>query len=367
MKIEIFDEFNNRLKNIWKNCKTDTNSTIFQNYDWIENWYNNFGDYYKTNLCISVAYKDEDVICILPLCINSKNSFKVLEWIGLGVSDYMLPIIKDNVVIDKKEFEIIFKKIFYQCNQIDLMHLINQPEIINNSINPLVKYFKNNIISTSYRILIDTEWSSYTKSNKSIKRKSGDLDRDKRKLTNYNSNISFSEYVDISSMTEVTKKLIEMKETQYKSTGVKNIFKYSMFRNFYLNLLKRDTFINKVHITSLAIDDKIIALHYGLKEGKTYYYLIPAYEQEFNKFSPGNILLKKLMEDKFDNGFKFFDFLPGNEKYKGTWSNNKFNNFEYLKPISVKGYIFYIFLSTRNLLKKSNLLKKILYVLRKNI
>jgi CelD/BcsL family acetyltransferase involved in cellulose biosynthesis len=278
----------------------------------------------------------------------------------------MLPIIKDNIVIDKKEFESIFQKIFDQYNQIDLMHLINQPEIINNHINPLVKYFKNNIISTSYRILIDTEWSSYAKSNKSVKRKTSSLNRNKSQLINFNSNTSFSEYVGISSMTEVTKKLIEMKETQYKLTGVKNIFKYSMFRNFYLNLLKRNTFIDKVHITSLAIDDKIIALHYGLKENGTYYYLIPAYEQEFSKFSPGNILLKKLIKDNFDNSFKFFDFLPGNEEYKSIWSNNKFNTFEYLKPISIRGYILYIFLTIRNLLKKSNLLKKTFYFLKRS-
>lgn len=365
MRIEIFEEFNDRLKSIWQNCKTDTNSTIFQNYDWIENWYNSFGNYYKTNLCISVVYKKEDVICILPLCINSKNSFKVLEWIGLAVSDYMLPIIKDNVVIDKKEFETIFQKIFDQYNQIDLIHLTNQPEIINNHINPLVKHFKNNIISTSYRILINSEWSSYTKNNKSVKRKISSLNRAKKQLTKFNSNISFLEYVGISSMTKVTNTLIEMKETQYKSSGVKNIFKYPMFKNFYLNLLKRDAFINKVHISSLAIDDKIIALHYGLKEGKTYYYLIPTYEQEFYKFSPGNILLKNLMEDTFDNSFNFFDFLPGNEKYKSIWSNNKFNNFEYLKPISIRGYILYIFLTIRNLLKKNILLKKIFYSLRK--
>ena len=71
------------------------------------------------------------------------------------------------------------------------------------------------------------------------------------------------------------------------------------------------------------------------------------------------------MENTFDSNFKFFDFLPGNEKYKSIWSNNKFNNFEYLKPISIRGYILYIFLNIRNLLKKNILFKKIFYSLRR--
>ena len=102
MNIKVFDSFDTEIENIWNNCKSVSNSTLFQEYDWITNWYKNFGSFYKTKLCIAVLYKDNIVICIMPLCINHKNNIKVLEWIGVGVSDYLLPIIKENEKINKK-------------------------------------------------------------------------------------------------------------------------------------------------------------------------------------------------------------------------------------------------------------------------
>ena len=94
MIIKIFDTFNAELKNIWDDCFIDSNSTIFQEYQWLYHWHITFSDFLQTKLYINVIYKNNTVIGILPLCINNRNKLSILEWIGVGVSDYLQPIIK---------------------------------------------------------------------------------------------------------------------------------------------------------------------------------------------------------------------------------------------------------------------------------
>lgn len=364
MIIKIFKSFDEELENIWNKCKTDSNSTIFQEYNWLLNWYNSFGKYFKTKLCITAIYKEENIICIMPLCINTKKNIKILEWIGGGVSDYHLPIIKDLKENEKLDYNLIFKNLLSKNFDIDLIQLTNQPEKIHNIKNPLVKFFKNELISTSYHIDVNMQWDNFIKENKSVKKQLRDLKRLERNLGAKGS-LDYIEYSSIKEKIKVTKEMIFLKEKQYNVSGVKNIFNNKTFQDFYLNLLECQSFNKYMHISSLSLDGDTIAVHYGLKDQFSYYYLMPAYSESWKTFSPGAILMQKLIKSSFEK-FPFkFDFLPGNETYKIKWSNKKIGIYEYNQPISMKGYLYFIFLKIRNYLRKSDKIKNIIYFIKR--
>ena len=360
MIIKIFDLFDEELSNIWTICKSDSNSTLFQDYYWMLNWYNCFGDFFNTKLSIAVLYKKNKAICILPLCINTKKNIKFLEWIGSGVSDYLLPIVKDLNKIEKFEYELIFKKILFENPDIDIIHLTNQPEIISQSDNLFINYFKSEVISTSYQIYIETEWKEFIKINKSIKRQYNDLIRLEKNLNNFGS-FRFIEHFSIEERMLATREMIYLKEKQYNLTGVKNIFKNKLFKDFYLGLAKCKEFSKYIHISSITVNNKLISVHYGLRDTNCYYYLMPAFRQGWKKYSPGAILMSKLIQLSFKQDLNEFDFLPGNEAYKVKWSNKKLNIYEYNKPITIKGYLYFVILRIRNYLRKSIIIKKIIY------
>lgn len=71
---------------------------------------------------------------------------------------------------------------------------------------------------------------------------------------------------------------------------------------------------------------------YALKNGNNYaavniifevngiaYFYIGGYNSELNKYSPGSVLLWKIIEDCISRGVKKFDFLKGGENYKYRW------------------------------------------------
>jgi CelD/BcsL family acetyltransferase involved in cellulose biosynthesis len=56
-----------------------------------------------------------------------------------------------------------------------------------------------------------------------------------------------------------------------------------------------------------------------LKKGKVYYYYTSGFSPGFKKFSPGSILIFKIVENAVQNGIKQINFLKGGEEYKYKW------------------------------------------------
>ena len=59
---------------------------------------------------------------------------------------------------------------------------------------------------------------------------------------------------------------------------------------------------------------------YDVNNQKCFYYILPSFDiHNYGKFSPGKILLEKLLFWTFENKIKIFDFTGGNEMYKDLW------------------------------------------------
>ena len=78
---------------------------------------------------------------------------------------------------------------------------------------------------------------------------------------------------------------------------------------------------------------------------------------EWRKYSPGKILLEKLMQWCCVNGVKNFDFTDGDALYKRNWSNNSCYLYDVKISNSFKGFFYLFFLRIIDLLKKITILK----------
>ena len=159
-----------------------------------------------------------------------------------------------------------------------------------------------------------------------------------------------------SEINEIINFFLVQKEKQLKRTKAWNYLKFSDFKNYIINLNK----LNKINIsfTCIKIDKKIISSHIGYMFDDIYYYIFPTYDISYKKYSPGNILLYKILENIKIYQFKYIDFTIGNEKYKKKLSNNEFSLSEYLKPFTIKGFIYFVLIKGKFLVKKINYLLK---------
>lgn len=73
----------------------------------------------------------------------------------------------------------------------------------------------------------------------------------------------------------------------------------------------------------LEREDAKIAAFYGFELGGRLFYYQFGIEPEWEQYSPGTVLMYKVIEEAFSKGLIEFDFLRGAEAYKSDWANNK--------------------------------------------
>ena len=349
IQFRLYDDFN-LIEKKWISFQKHASYYYFQNIDWVKRWYLTIGKNEKT-LIVEIFINKSNTIAILPFSISSFNGIKIMSWIG---GDYGCGIYSNefNKIVDKKTFKILWKNIKKNLKGTDLIYLTKQPKYVSKILNPFVDnlnvYKYHNL---SYQIRLFEDWNeTYLSINKKIRH---DTNRQIKRLSKLG-NLDFNVAVDAANYQNLFNILIKYKSDQYNRTGTVNIFNEEVYKNFYISF---DSNIknNNIHLSALTIDKKVIALNWGAvdEKNKIFFYLIPAYSNdEWAKFSPGNIMMMKLVEWCCNNKLKFFDMTSGNELYKKRWSNSNFNIYNYKKSLSIKGNLYSTLISLKNKSRK---------------
>ena len=69
----------------------------------------------------------------------------------------------------------------------------------------------------------------------------------------------------------------------------------------------------------LRVSGTPVAWHLGLVHERTLYWSFPTYDKAWEHFSPGKVLLAKLIEDAIARGWTTLHFLTGGQPYKLAW------------------------------------------------
>ena len=75
-----------------------------------------------------------------------------------------------------------------------------------------------------------------------------------------------------------------------------------------------------VRFYGLRFNGQLIAVLYGFDFCNKFFYYQVAHDPEHGDLSPGSVLLFLVIEDCCKRGLKEFNFLQGDESYKGIWS-----------------------------------------------
>ena len=336
----FYNYFNKELENKWKELENNSNISIFQTYNWQKFWFKNCGENYK-NLIVLI-FDNNILVSIFPLNIKKKNYIEILNWNGFPFSDYNGPITRNKYNINNNDFNQIILDI-QKIYKFDILHLINNrpgTEFINGFVSN--NSFGSNISSDNlYDKLLDILQKNTSYEIRRIEK---------------NFNVEYIMSPNQSETYEIIDFFLLQKEKQLKRTKGWNYLKFSHFKNYIINLNKLDK-IN-ISFACIKIDNKIVAAHIGYAFNNIYYYIFPTYDISYKKYSPGNILLYKILENIKIYDFKYIDFTIGNETYKKKLSNNTFKLSDYLKPFTAKGFLYYILIKIKLLIKKINYLLK---------
>ncbi len=96
----------------------------------------------------------------------------------------------------------------------------------------------------------------------------------------------------------------------------RSLFEDAPNRDFYRSVTRHLSASAAIRFTTVQLDGRMIASHFGFRYGDRFLYYKPAFEPDLAKLSPGVFLLEHLLRIASEESAREFDFLIGDEPYK---------------------------------------------------
>lgn len=103
------------------------------------------------------------------------------------------------------------------------------------------------------------------------------------------------------------------------------------YREYYNALIKEMICEEKMWISLILLDDRVISFVLCMIKENTLIDIVPAFDPAFSSYSLGTVHLKMLFEFLCkETQYSYFDFSKGNSPYKERWADTIEANYEYL-------------------------------------
>ena len=347
MDIRIETRFENIGRGRWNALvfQNETN-TIFQTYEWHLVWWQVFGD--DKELFVISIKEGDTLVGIAPLMIcKNKGSRRVLRFISHGESDY-----SDFIYLKgkRKILNLFFGFIREQSSRWDEIELNNVPShtrpsgIIKNICKDEKLYCLKSIITLCPVLLIkdDPDFTQVVRNKKSLRRHQNYfLKRGKYKVMHLTDGFEIAKYLV---------PFFQQHIKRWSGTNTQSLFLDQKKSIFYKQLVSTIVDNQWLIFTVLESEDIAIAFHFGFAYNKKFIWYKPSFEISLAKHSPGEVLLKELLDFAAISDFDEFDFTVGDEAFKMRFANERRETISYRIFKKLGKYWFY---NVIGLLKKN--------------
>lgn len=297
-------------------ARSDTN-TVFQTHEWITSWWQIFGA--GRSLRIIAVFDRHRLVGLAPLMEErGEPGTTLLRFIGDGNSDYCdfllaeprLPVLRQ-----------IVAALAEQRGRWRTLRLNNIPQrsFTAQNIRPLCAEVH---LMPLIRQRIDCPTLVFDPSParaESVLRKSS-----LRRPSNYfraHGKVEFTELTSVDQALSLLPVFFEQHQQRWRGTGSPSLFTDPRVRDFYRVLLERLLPTGWLVFSVVTFDDRPLAFHFGFDYDRRYYWYKPSFDIGHRQHSPGNLLLRFLLQRALERNCREFDFTIGNEEFKRRYSN----------------------------------------------
>ena len=163
------------------------------------------------------------------------------------------------------------------------------------------------------RILGDKTEDHKAASKKSLKRHFN--------FFNKKGELRFEHLEDSEKIIDYLPQLFQQHKDRWDATDTPSMFADDRQQVFYRQFIPALLSSGDLRFSVVLFDSEPLAFHCGFEFRGTYYWYKPTFAQEWSKKSPGEVLIKFLLEHCIENDLKEFDFTCGSERFKYRFAN----------------------------------------------
>jgi len=334
--ILIFRNFNDPiLKTAWIKLENEIDAFPQMFYEWIEPWWRYNSRNRKLHI-VAVVNECGKIVGIAPFCIEKRFGLKILRSIPIHFGDfYSMLVDHGNVgelICQIKDYTLTFKTW-------SIVHYYN---INSSSIEALnLKAFKKRKITD----ILVTHFERLTLNQFLLSLSKNTRDQYKKKLNRLNK----AGLIQLEVITDPTDYIRNFENTReiYNLRWANDLRPllsddyYSMRNEALLPMFRS----GKAVLYNLRFNGSVIAFRLGFLHKNTFYDWKVSHDPKYDYYSPGFILVGKVIEDLMLRGYVRLNFMTGNYRYKRSWINNNTisSNFEFLSSKKYSLGVLYIF------------------------
>jgi CelD/BcsL family acetyltransferase involved in cellulose biosynthesis len=315
------------LKKQWLTLEASAKNSIFTSWQWISTWLAYID--YSANL-LTVQFNNKLVgLAFVKTCCQTKNGLSANQlWLNRTGDDSLDQIWSEyNDILCEKGLEYSIRSAVLSYYEQNLAHIdelvigvsnrsISETPISNN----LMQYtsWKTN----SYATYLKPDYAHWSKYLHSLSKNTRNQIKRSAKLFGGIENISISRAESSKQAKEFFNAAGEFHKLRWvnQNSGFEN----KNFVNFHHQFIDDNYALGSIDIIRVHIGEKTICYLYNLIYKETVYFYLSGIEyKNDNRYKPGLLSHSLAISYYADKGFKKYDFMGGEGRYKNSLSNKK--------------------------------------------
>lgn len=297
--------------------------TIFQTYEWFDSWWHAYGSRHR--IFMPALFDGDELVGLAPL-VRSRGplGLRQLEFASSQNADYQAIVVKaDSERVVSWEF---CKFLQRHRSEWDMVVLRNLPLD-----SPALAVMRDQLAAAGLRLI---ELERIVCPTLVM---SGREDEISRLLDKYSFRrrikalerlgpLGFQVLNGSDAIDAALPILFAQHRRRWTATGMASQFDDSATRKFYRHLAHALDRRGWLHFSLLSCGDKVVACHLGFKYRRRLYWYKPSFDPDYSRYSPGLVLLHRLMTDALALGLEELDFTVGEEQFKQRFANSRRTN-----------------------------------------
>jgi CelD/BcsL family acetyltransferase involved in cellulose biosynthesis len=288
-------------------------------------------------LIIAVANEDGDPIAIFPFSIRRAHGLRVVEGMGLGLSDYYVPVSLAGGEFDAASATAIWRSVIAALPPADIVRLRNVPvepfgttHVLSKA--PFLRPMGH--ASTTLRLCDAGGAEIVVPDQMSVAR---DVRRKERKLAALGP-LTFTEAREPEQIDALLEAMVRFRRARFEMLGRSDRLAEAGVEDFY-RVLATAPDRPLARLFGLRVGGEVVAVIYGFSHHGVFTLIIPTMsaDERWQAGSPGLVALYMAIDHCLSSGYCVFDFSVGAMQYKTRFGAEVVELFEHRQALSLLG------------------------------
>ena len=294
-------------------------ATPFQTFAWQETWWRYFGGMRQPRFF--TVHEGDDLVGLMPL-VRSRGPWRTIRPMGVGQSDYLHPLARPGY---EERVASLLVETLRESRDVDLIDLHQVRET-----RALATVMPGTQVEQARCLVIDlpNTFDDYLATlGKSLRYDVRKLDKSLFKEGKARIQVCGSD--DVGTGLDV---LFDLHKKRWKERHLPGAFlgRAMAFHREWANQAVRAGWLR---LGILELEGTAIGAIYAMSLGDTTYYYQAGFDPEYKTASPGTLLVAHAIRTAIEEGGRHFDFMRGDEGYKGRWKpQHAYRNLRFVFP-----------------------------------